>query len=67
MLRYIFIWLLVGSTMALLRQIQRLMHASIFARVTLHGVGPWVAEPAAGLTARLCFAAPDEEMRLRKL
>ena len=56
---------------ALLHQIQRLMHervmhAPIFEPVTLHGVGPRVEEPAVGLNAQLYFAAPYEEMRLRK-
>jgi ABC-type transport system substrate-binding protein len=56
---------------ALLHQIQRLMservmHAPVFEPATLHGVGPRVAEPAVGLNAQLYFAAPYEEMRLRK-
>jgi peptide/nickel transport system substrate-binding protein len=56
---------------ALLHQIQRLMHervmhAPVFEPATLHGVGPWVEEPAVGLNAQLYFAAPYEEMRLRK-
>jgi len=56
---------------ALLHQIQRLMHervmhAPIFEPATLHGVGPRVEEPAVGLNAQLYFAAPYEEMRLRK-
>jgi peptide/nickel transport system substrate-binding protein len=56
---------------ALLHRIQRLMHervmhAPIFEPVTLHGVGPRVEEPAVGLNALLYFAAPYEEMRLRK-
>jgi peptide/nickel transport system substrate-binding protein len=56
---------------ALLHQIQRLMHervmhAPIFEPVTLHGVGPRVEEPAVGLSSLLYFAAPYEEMRLRR-
>jgi peptide/nickel transport system substrate-binding protein len=55
----------------LLHQIQRLMservmHAPVFEPATLHGVGPRVAEAAVGLNAQLYFAAPYEEMRLRK-
>jgi peptide/nickel transport system substrate-binding protein len=56
---------------ALLHQIQRLMHervmhAPIFEPATLHGVGPRVEEPAVGLAPMLYFAAPYEEMRLKK-
>jgi peptide/nickel transport system substrate-binding protein len=56
---------------ATLHQIQRLMHervmhAPIFEPATLHGVGPRVEEPAVGLNALLYFAAPYEEMRLKK-
>ena len=56
---------------ALLHQMQRLMservmHAPVFEPATLHGVGPRVAEPAVGLNVQLYFAAPYEEMRLRK-
>ena len=56
---------------ALLHQIQRLMHervmfAPIFEPATLHGVGPRVEEPAVGLNQLLYFAAPYEDMRLRK-
>jgi peptide/nickel transport system substrate-binding protein len=56
---------------ALLHQIQRLMHervihAPIFEPASLHGVGPRVEEPAVGLNQLLYFAAPYEEMRLRK-
>jgi len=56
---------------ALLYQIQRLMHervmyAPIFEPATLHGVGPRVEEPAVGLNPLLYFAAPYEEMRLKK-
>ena len=55
----------------MLHQIQRLMHervmhAPIFEPATLHGVGPRVEEPAVGLNSLLYFAAPYEEMRLKK-
>jgi peptide/nickel transport system substrate-binding protein len=55
----------------LLHQIQRLthervMHAPIFEPATLHGVGPRVEEPAVGLNPLLYFAAPYEDMRLKK-
>jgi len=55
----------------LLHQIQnlmheRVMHAPIFEPATLHGVGPRVEEPAIGLNSLLYFAAPYEEMRLKK-
>jgi peptide/nickel transport system substrate-binding protein len=45
---------------------ERVMHAPIWEAATLHGVGPRVEEPAIGLNAQLYFAAPYEEMRLRK-
>jgi peptide/nickel transport system substrate-binding protein len=56
---------------ATLHQIQRLMHqrvmhAPIFEPATLHGVGARVEEPAVGLNPLLYFAAPYEEMRLKK-
>ena len=56
---------------ALLHQIQRLMHervmhAPIFEPATLHGVGPRVEEPAIGLNPLLYFAAPYEDIRLKK-
>jgi peptide/nickel transport system substrate-binding protein len=56
---------------AMLHQIQRLMyervmHAPIFEPASLHGVGPRVEEPAVGLNPLLYFAAPYEEMRLKK-
>jgi peptide/nickel transport system substrate-binding protein len=56
---------------ALVHQIQKLMHervmhAPIFEPATLHGVGPRVEEAAVGLNAQLYFAAPYEEMRLKK-
>jgi peptide/nickel transport system substrate-binding protein len=56
---------------ALLHRIQRLMHdrvmfGPIFDPATLHGVGPRVEEPAIGLNAQLYFAAPYEDMRLKK-
>ena len=60
-----------GRREAILHRIQRLMHervmhAPIFEPATLHGVGPRVAEPAVGLNPLLYFAAPYEEMRLKK-
>jgi peptide/nickel transport system substrate-binding protein len=60
-----------GKREAMLHQIQRLMHervmhAPIFEPATLHGVGPRVEEPAVGLNPLLYFAAPYEEMRLKK-
>lgn len=60
-----------GKREALLHQIQRLMHgrvmhAPIFEPATLHGVGPRVEEPAVGLSQQLFFAAPYEEMRLKR-
>src|SRR5262249_27094297 len=56
---------------ALLYQIQRLMHervmhGPIFEPATLHGVGPRLEEPAIGLNSQLYFAAPYEDMRLKK-
>jgi len=56
---------------AVLHQIQRLMHervmhAPIFEPATLHGVGPRVEEPAIGLNPLLYFAAPYEDIRLKK-
>jgi peptide/nickel transport system substrate-binding protein len=56
---------------ALLHQIQRLMHervmhAPIFEPATLHGVGPRIEEPAIGLNPLLYFAAPYEDIRLKK-
>jgi len=56
---------------ALLHQIQRLMHervmhAPIFEPATLHGVGPRVEESAIGLNPLLYFAAPYEDIRLKK-
>ena len=55
----------------LLHQIQRLMYervmfGGIFEPATLHGVGPRVEEPAIGLNPQLYFAAPYEDMRLRR-
>jgi peptide/nickel transport system substrate-binding protein len=60
-----------GKREALLHQIQRLMHervmyAPIFDPATLHGIGPRVEEPAVGLNPLLYFAAPYEEMRLKR-
>src|SRR5215472_12214478 len=56
---------------AILHQIQRLMyervmHAPIFEPATLHGIGPRVEEPAVGLNPLLYFAAPYEDMRLKR-
>jgi peptide/nickel transport system substrate-binding protein len=56
---------------ALLHQIQRLMHervmhGPIFEPATLHGVGPRVEEAAVGLNPLLYFAAPYEDMRLKR-
>jgi peptide/nickel transport system substrate-binding protein len=45
---------------------ERVMHAPIFEPATLHGIGPRVEEPAVGLNSLLYFAAPYEEMRLKK-
>jgi peptide/nickel transport system substrate-binding protein len=55
----------------LLTQIQRLVHerimfTGIFDPATLHGVGPRVEEPAIGLSNQLYFAAPYEDMRLKR-
>src|SRR5437773_843178 len=55
----------------ILHQIQRLMYervmfGGIFEPATLHGVGPRVEEPAIGLNAQLYFAAPYEDMRLKR-
>ncbi len=56
---------------AVLHQIQRLMHervmhAPIFEPATLHGVGPRIEEAAIGLNPLLYFAAPYEDIRLKK-
>jgi peptide/nickel transport system substrate-binding protein len=56
---------------ALLHRIQRLIHervmfGPIFDPATLHGVGPRVEESGIGLNAQLYFAAPYEDMRLKK-
>src|SRR5215813_6478840 len=56
---------------ALLYEIQRLMHervmfGPIFEPATLHGIGPRVEEPAIGLSQQLYFAAPYEDIRLKK-
>ena len=60
-----------GKREAMVHQIQRLMHervmhAPIFEPATLHGIGPRVEEPAVGLNPLLYFAAPYEDMRLKK-
>jgi len=54
----------------LLHQVQRLMqervmHAPIYEPVVLHGVGPRVEEPGAGLIPLFAYFGPYEEMRLR--
>jgi peptide/nickel transport system substrate-binding protein len=56
---------------ALLHQIQRLthervIHAPIFEPAAVHGVGPRVEESAIGSSPQLFFAAPYEDMRLKK-
>jgi len=45
---------------------ERVMHGPIFEPATLHGVGPRVEEAAIGLNPQLYFAAPYEDMRLKK-
>ena len=45
---------------------ERVMHAPLLERAVLYGVGPRVAEPAIGLIPLLTFAAPYEEMRLKR-
>ena len=45
---------------------ERVMHGPIFEPATLHGVGPRVEEAAIGLNQLLYFAAPYEDMRLKK-
>ena len=45
---------------------ERVMYAPIFEPASLHGIGPRVDEPAVGLNALLYFAAPYEEMRLKR-
>jgi peptide/nickel transport system substrate-binding protein len=60
-----------GKREAMLHQIQKLMHervlhAPIFEPASLHGVGPRVEEAAVGLNPLLYFAAPYEDMRLKK-
>jgi len=42
------------------------MHAPLLERAVLYGVGPRVDEPAIGLIPLLTFAAPYEEMRLKR-
>src|SRR6266516_4677342 len=60
-----------STRQALLHLMQRLMHervlhAPVFEPATLHGVGPRVEEPAVGLNPVLFFAAPYEDIRLKK-
>lgn len=45
---------------------ERVMYAPIFAPATLHGIGPRVEDPAVGLNPLLYFAAPYEEVRLKR-
>jgi peptide/nickel transport system substrate-binding protein len=45
---------------------ERVMYAPIFEPASLHGIGPRVEEPAVGLNPLLYFAAPYEEMRLKR-
>jgi hypothetical protein len=45
---------------------ERVMDAPIFEPATLHGVGPRVEKPAIELVPLLYFAAPYEDMRLKK-
>ena len=45
---------------------ERVMHAPLLERAVLYGVGPRVDEPAIGLIPLLTFAAPYEEMRLKR-
>ena len=56
---------------ALLHRIQslmheRVMHAPLLERAALHGIGARVEEPAVGLIPLAPFAAPYEEMRLKR-
>jgi peptide/nickel transport system substrate-binding protein len=44
---------------------QRVMHAPIFEPAVLHGVGPRVEEPGAGLIPLFAYFGPYEEMRLK--
>jgi amidase len=46
--------------------VERIMFGPIFEPSTLHGVGPRVEEPAIGLSTQLYFAAPYEDIRLKK-
>src|SRR5262245_3528583 len=60
-----------GKRQALLHQIQqlmqeRVMYAPVFESAALYGVGPRVEGPAVGLHALLFFAAPYEEIRLKR-
>ena len=45
---------------------ERVMYAPIFEPASLHGIGPRVDEPAVGLNPLLYFAAPYEDMRLKR-
>jgi len=45
---------------------ERVMFGPIWEPATLHGVGPRVEQPAIGLSPQLYFAAPYEEIRLKR-
>ena len=60
-----------GKREVILHKIQQMIHErAVFAPIWdfafLHGVGPRVEEPAVGLTPQLYFAAPYEDIRLKK-
>ena len=57
-----------GKREALLQRLmqQRVMHAPLAEPVALHGVGPRVQEPGAGLIPLFASFGPYEEMRLKK-
>ena len=42
---------------------ERVMHAPIFDSVSLHGAGPRLEEPGAGLVPLFAYFGPYEEMR----
>jgi peptide/nickel transport system substrate-binding protein len=45
---------------------ERVLHAPLLERAVLHGIGARVEEPAVGLIPLAPFAAPYEEMRLKR-
>jgi hypothetical protein len=45
---------------------ERVMFGAMFEPAMLYGIGPRVEEPAIGLNTQLYFAAPYEDMRLKK-